>query len=152
MSLCDVWTFFSRVVKLRKVCLPSSRGTGTLNACFRKRQPSCRKPTGFCKMPSKNKEIAAEIKGHRLAYMCSAKKFSILGQGAICFCGVYMLTTVITQLWSSDAFCGRFKINVMDGQGLGCRCLSKPCSELLQELLVRSALALSPDQVCSDYS
>lgn len=64
---------------------------------------------------------------------------------------VGMLTIVITQLWSFDIFCGRFKINVMDGQGLGCWCLSKPCSQLLRELPVRSALALSPDLVCSDY-
>lgn len=66
-------------------------------------------------MPSKNKEIMAEIKGHELACVCSAKKSSILEQGTICFCGVGVLTAVITQLWSFGVFCGRFKINGMDG-------------------------------------
>lgn len=66
-------------------------------------------------MLSKNKEIMAEIKGHELACVCSAKKSSILEQGTICFCGVAVLTAVITQLWSFGVFCGRFKINGMDG-------------------------------------
>lgn len=42
-----------------------------------KGQRACRKPTGFCEIPSKNTDIRGGVKGHGLAWVRSAKNFTV---------------------------------------------------------------------------
>lgn len=42
------------------------------------------------------------------------------GAGAMCVCGLGVLAAAIAPLQLSVVFWGRFKMDVMNGQGLGC--------------------------------